>query len=227
MNKLFYFLQLCDSQFPSGAFSHSFGIETYIQKGVIHDTKSFEEVLKAYVLTQLCYTDGLAGRIAYEASQQKDENKLLKLDQELYALSLSKESREGVKRIGQQMTKLLVTLYSSERLNWYQQLIRKKEANGHPAIAFALVCHYLEAGLMEALQCYLFSSVTAMVHNGVRGIPIGQTDGQKLLISIQPYLQDTIQKILELKEEDLGAASPALELAQMQHESLSVRMFMS
>ncbi len=30
LDKLLPLLQLCDSNFPSGAFSHSFGFETYI-----------------------------------------------------------------------------------------------------------------------------------------------------------------------------------------------------
>ena len=33
--------QFCDSQFPTGAFSHSFGLETYIQRETVHDTETF------------------------------------------------------------------------------------------------------------------------------------------------------------------------------------------
>lgn len=36
--------QFCDSQFPTGAFSHSFGLETYIQRGDVHDGASLERM---------------------------------------------------------------------------------------------------------------------------------------------------------------------------------------
>ncbi|RRJ41620.1 urease accessory protein UreF, partial [Pseudomonas aeruginosa] len=33
--------QFCDSQFPTGAFSHSFGLETYIQREAVNDDVTF------------------------------------------------------------------------------------------------------------------------------------------------------------------------------------------
>ena len=41
--------QLCDSALPTGAFSHSFGLETYICEGVVGDEASFVSWL--YALT--------------------------------------------------------------------------------------------------------------------------------------------------------------------------------
>ena len=39
--------QFCDSQFPTGAFSYSFGLETYIQREDVHDASSFQTWLKS------------------------------------------------------------------------------------------------------------------------------------------------------------------------------------
>ena len=33
----FYLLQVNDALFPIGGYSHSQGLETYIQKGIVHD----------------------------------------------------------------------------------------------------------------------------------------------------------------------------------------------
>ena len=43
--KLFYLLQVNDALFPIGAYSHSQGLETYIQKGIVHDEKTAEEYI--------------------------------------------------------------------------------------------------------------------------------------------------------------------------------------
>ena len=45
--------QFCDSQFPTGAFSHSFGLETYIQRQTVHDATSFREWLELFLNEQL------------------------------------------------------------------------------------------------------------------------------------------------------------------------------
>ena len=62
----FLLLQINDSLFPIGAYSHSYGLETYIQQGIIHD----EETAATYITNRLrynfTYTDLLAARLAYD-----------------------------------------------------------------------------------------------------------------------------------------------------------------
>ena len=45
--------QFCDSQFPTGAFSHSFGLETYIQRNIIHDDHTFYCLVKMFYKSNL------------------------------------------------------------------------------------------------------------------------------------------------------------------------------
>lgn len=227
INSIYPLLQLCDSNFPSGAFSHSFGFETYIQENVIHDKDSFGKALRVYVNKQLVYTDGLACRLAYEALDNEKMAELYKLDQLLFASSLAAETRMGNKRIGERMAKLAMDLYPSEELRSYVDGIRVKEVYGHNAIVFAVVSHHLGIAKETAVGTYLFAAVSSLVQNAVRGIPLGQTAGQKLLVEIQPLLEEAVLKILNLTIDDLGAVSPGLEVAQMRHERLHVRLFMS
>ena len=45
--------QFCDSQFPTGAFSHSFGLETYIQRESVNNDVTFVQWLKLFLNEQL------------------------------------------------------------------------------------------------------------------------------------------------------------------------------
>ena len=63
-------LQLCDSALPNGAFSHSFGLETYLARGVVHDEESFTAWLRQFISQQLVYSDGLAIRLVIEALER-------------------------------------------------------------------------------------------------------------------------------------------------------------
>jgi urease accessory protein len=69
--------------------------------------------------------------------------------------------------------------------------------------------------------------VSSLIQNAVRGVPLGQTDGQKLLVEMQVKIHEAKNRIMKLTKDDLGAVSPGLEIAQMRHERLHVRLFMS
>ena len=225
--RLFPLIQLCDSNFPSGSFSHSFGMETYIQEGKIHDAHSFKEFLGVYILKSLSYTDGLGCRIAYELIQNQDMEGIWDLDEKLFASSSANESREASKRIGQQMAKLCMTLYPSDTLSAYLLKIKEKKCYGHPSIVFALVSTGLGIPMHMAITACLYASVSSLIQNAVRGIPLGQTAGQSLLLWTHGVIQSAVVLVKELPEDDLGRTLPGLEIAQMRHEQLHVRLFMS
>ncbi len=226
-NALFPILQLSDSQFPSGAFSHSFGIETYIANGTIHDSSSFQHVLELFLMNQLVYTDGLACRLAYEALEVDDKDRLWELDQSLYALGMARETREGNRRIGNRLVKVVSTLYPNAIFNQYMDGMKEKKVYGHGALVFAIVCYHLGINVETAVSCYGFATASSLVQNAVRGVPLGQTEGQQILVSIQPLLTGCVKQIMSLEDSDFGVGAPGLEIAQMKHEAINVRLFMS
>jgi len=90
--------QFCDSQFPTGAFSHSFGLETYIQRDIVHDEASFKQWLELFLTEQLSFADGLTMRLVYDALNENDTEKILYLDKILFVQNLPKETRQGSKQ---------------------------------------------------------------------------------------------------------------------------------
>ncbi|GEN33566.1 urease accessory protein UreF [Aneurinibacillus danicus] len=226
-SRLLALLQLCDSNFPSGAFSHSFGLETYIQEYRVNSKATFAHWLQVYLDKQLVYVDGLACRLVYEALEQNRVNEIWQWDQMLYAQNIPRESREASRRMGERMVRMGIDLFSLPLLKEYEERIRAKRSFGHPAIVFAMIVHSLNIAKEIGILSYLYSSIAALVQNGVRGIPLGQTDGQRLLLECHPWLIKATEKIKKMDASDFGAVSPGLEIAQMHHERLHVRLFMS
>lgn len=226
-NYMLSLLQLCDSAFPTGAFSHSFGLETYIQEDIIHNKKTFFKWMETYILEQLVYTDGLACRLAYEALEGNQLEDIWKLDQMLRAQILAQESREGSRRIGERLLILGNQLYPSLPLSAYMEQVNDRKCNSHPAIAFAMIAHSLNIPKSTTTSSFLFSSITGLIQNAVRGIPLGQTEGQLLIKESQSLITKACDEIEKLTEEDFGIASPGLEISQMRHERLHIRIFMS
>lgn len=220
--------QFCDSNFPTGAFSHSFGLESYIQENKVHDKETFFEWLHIYLNEQLVYSDGLACRLVYEALEKSDYEEIWKLDRKLIVQSLPHEPREGTQRIGRTMLNLVDILYEEvPSISLYKQRINEKLSFGHPAVVFTMVAYELGVDLPTTILYYLYSAITSLVQNGVRAIPLGQTAGQLIIHEFQDVLADAVSIIQQLDKEDFGIVSPGLELSQMKHERVNIRIFMS
>ena len=78
-DKLFYLLQVNDALFPIGGYSHSQGLETYIQKGIVHDETSAKEYIINKLKWSLANTDLLAVRMAFEAARDGNLQGISKL----------------------------------------------------------------------------------------------------------------------------------------------------
>ena len=227
MDKILSLFQLCDSNFPTGAFSHSYGLESYIQDNHVHDQSSFAQWLQVYLNEQLVYSDGLATRLIYESLEKGEMEKVWKIDRMLMVQNLPRETRDGSQRMGERMLNLVQSLYQNPILVQYDNRIKQKQSFGHPAIVFTMIGHHLGVSQENTTLYYLYSTISSLVQNAVRAIPLGQTAGQKIIQEFHEVLAKATDKIQVLDEEDFGIVSPGLELAQMMHERVNIRIFMS
>ena len=225
--KILNVMQICDSNFPVGSFNHSFGMETYLRAGDIKDTATLKTWLLSYLKYQFIYNDGFAIRIVYEELKNNNLDEIWKLDRKITVQNTSKESRDGAKLIGQRMIKTYLELYDIPLLKEYGDRIRKKISFGHPSIATAILLNYLDISLKDAILYYMYSTISTLIQNGVRAIPLGQKDGLILMQEFFPIFEKLLLKIMSLENEDFGLTVPGLEISQINHEELVFRLFMS
>ena len=232
--------QLCDSALPTGAFSHSFGLETYICEGVVDGEASFVSWLRALVSTQLTFSEGLGLRLAFEAVAADDWEAIAHLD----ALLVAQAVPIQVRRAGVTMGRRLLTIArlalegtdNDGLLSRYAALMDTKDTGNagdtggcrtHPAIVLAIAGYALAAPPAAVTAAYLQSSVISLTQNAVRAIPLGQDAGQRAIASVRDDVHAAVRRIGGLDETDLGAAAPGIEISQMRHERQRARMFMS
>ena len=74
-------------------------------------------------------------------------------------------------------------------LSNYRERINEKQSFGHPAIVFTMIGHHLRCSTRSTTTLYyLYSTVSSLVQNAVRAIPLGQTAGQKIIQEFQDAL---------------------------------------
>lgn len=227
--KQFYLLQVNDALFPIGAYSHSQGLETYIQKGIVHDEDSAREYIAHKIRWNLACTELLAARLAYEKARQSDLEGLLQLEELLEASRIPMEQREASRKMGSRFAKTIEKLEipaaSKGIFREYLQA-RKGSAVSHCCI-YGVFCAVMEIGLEEALTHYIYSQTSAMVTNCVKTIPLSQTSGQKLLTGCYKIFREILPEVMTWTEEDLCLSAPGFDIRGIQHEKLYSRLYMS
>lgn len=224
LTRLLGLMQLTDSALPTGAFSHSLGFETYMARGELEDEASFSAWLRMFVEQQLTFTDAIAVRLAYRADS--DES-ITDLDELVTAQALPRQIREGGVTMGRRLLSVGTASYTGRWAESYSRLVDDGACSGHQAIALAVLARDLDVPVDDAVASHLYAAVISLTQNAVRGIPLGQNAGQRVVGALQADVLRAVEASRDLGAEDLGAISPGLEIAQMAHERQRARMFMS
>lgn len=227
--KLFYLLQVNDALFPIGGYSHSQGLETYIQKGIVRDEQTAEEYIESKLKWSMTYTDLLAVRLAHEYAVADDLKGILRLESILEASRLPAEQRDASKKMGSRFVKTVEKLGIPELAEGiFRQYLDVRKGRGvNHCCVYGVFCGGLGIGLDETLSHYLYSQTSAMVTNCVKTIPLSQTSGQKILSGCYGLFGEILDRVMGLREEDLCLSAPGFDVRGIQHETLYSRIYMS
>ena len=223
---------ITDSALPTGAFAHSAGLETYIQRDEVHDPETYLRWLIGY-LHQATYGEALAVLLAVrlQAANLEPEQAaeaLRELDELCHATQTPQELRASMQAMGKRMAKVAKIMDADNALvDAYDSGLRKREYFGNPGIAAGLVLGAAAVDELTAVSAYLMQMANSMTQNAIRAIPLGQDAGQRILIEVYEYLPKFAEETLAHDVGDLGVSFPRLEIAQMEHQYMRSRMFMS
>jgi urease accessory protein len=218
-------LQLSDPALPVGGFSHSAGLETYVQMGMVKDLQSAREFIIQQLTRNILYTDAAYMSLAFDAAT--DLHLLLELDNECTAVKLPSELRMASHKMGGRLMKLGHTFSSSEHVIKFQKEISKKNTDGNYSIVFGLLAAVLKIEKMDALSGFLFAAASAMVTNAVKLVPLGQMAGQEMLYSLHEIIADLARISMAPNRDLTGLCCTGFDLRCMQHEDLYSRLYMS
>jgi urease accessory protein len=227
MNKLLSLLQLSDPTLPIGGYSHSAGLETYVQHGKVKDLKTAREYIEGMLMQNLRFTDGAFVSLAFDAALSNDMEEILLLDEECNAVKIPREIREASRKLGMRLMKIFQPLSKNNICSEYKGLVDSQIANGHYCIAFGLYAHAFGITKEEMLAGFFYNAAAGMVTNCVKLIPLGQLDGQQLLFSLQPVIDRLVKDCMHPDRWMMGLCCPGFDIRSMQHEHLYSRLYMS
>jgi urease accessory protein len=220
-------LQLSDTAFPTGAFAHSFGLETYIVRGIVDTAGTLEAFIANTLLHAIAPSDGVACIAAAQAGADW-EGLVQRLDRRLTAMKTVTEWREASQSLGARFLRTATQLFTMPRATGYLAAIDAKQLHGHMSLAYGLTCYDLDLPLPLALSAWFRQHCACLVSVGVRLIPLGQTAGQMLLACLGTTIVTAVERALGRDIDDMTSFAPGQELAGIIHRDvLATRLYIS
>jgi len=210
--------------FPVGAFSYSSGIEWAVEAGDITTADTLKSWLSVMLAEGGGFCDAVLFAHAHRAVMDADDKALRGVAELAAAFAPSKERHLETTAQGNAFIEATRAAWGCEALDRLKQVWDGPVA--YPvAVAVAAAGHGI--ALERALAAYLQAVAANWVSAGVRLIPLGQTDGQRVLAALEPMVTATAQRALTAKLDDIGSSAFRADLASARHETQYTRLFRS
>ena len=223
-NRLVRLLQLASPALPVGGFSYSQGLEAAVHAGLVRDRASALN----WIGDLLEYSSGRIEApvlLRLIAAWRLDNFAAVKHWNDLFLASReTAELRAETVQMGFSLARLLPQLdgIDSDALTHMNEL----GEIAYPA-AFACVVASWKLPPPAALSAYLWSWAENQVMAALKIVPLGQTDGQRMLLSLGGRLSAIVERASALGDDDIGAFTPGLAIQSSRHETQYSRLFRS
>jgi urease accessory protein len=208
--------------YPVGAFSYSSGIEWAVEAGDVRDAASLERWLAVMIGEGGGFCDAVFLVHAHRAAAAKDDAALRTVAELAAAFAPSKERHLETTAQGR-------AFVETTRVAWPCAALDRLLAVWDGPVALPIAVGVASAGhgvpLAPALHAYLHAMAVNLISAGVRLIPLGQTDGQRVLAALEPVVAATVERALAAALDEIGSASFRADLAGMRHETQYTRLF--
>jgi urease accessory protein len=210
-------LHLASPCLPVGAYAFSQGLEAAIELGWIEQADDVQQWLALQLTQGLALVDLPLLFRMYHALQQDDIAACDTWNATLLACRETNELRLGDTATGAALARLL------PELDIAVPIMRE------PAFLtlFTLAALRWQIPARNAALGYAWTWLENQVIAATKLLPLGQTQAQRLLSTLQQAIPDALATAETLEDWQLGSSLPGLALASIHHETQYTRLFRS
>jgi urease accessory protein len=210
--------------YPLGAFGYSHGIEYAVEAGLVRDAAGLQDYVRSAVIAGAGRSDAALFVAAWRAVLAGDEERLDGIAERAAAW---RGSAETARESAAQGAAFLATTRAAWPHPTLDALaVRRNHAVALP-VAVAVACAAHGMAVAPALAAYLHAFAANLVSAGVRLIPLGQTDGQRVIAALESAVGAVVASAQATPLDETGTAAPLLDWCSMRHETQYTRLFRS
>jgi len=207
--------------FPVGAFSYSHGLEAMAEAGALAGRGDAADAIDAALRHGAGWTDAVLLAHAYGAARDGDGETFDEIRALAAALSPSCERRAETLNQGEAFRAVTDAVWPGQRL-----IADDREGVALP-VAVAAAGAARAVPLRPLAQAFLTAFAANLVSAAVRLVPLGQTDGQRLVRDLSKVAAAVARQAIAAPLDDVGGMALGLDVHSMRHEYQHVRLFRS
>jgi len=214
-------LQLASPTLPVGAYSYSQGLEAAVEARVVDDEVSAASWIADVMALSLKSMEAPVFLRLAAAWATGDRDRAILWNEEFVASRETSELRAETLQMGHSLRTLLKSLAveGADALDVFDEI-------AYPtAFTFAAAAWKIEP--RDALTAYLFAWIENQVLAAVKAVPLGQTAGQRMLLTLTADVEVVVDAAASMRDEDLHNFAPGLALLSSLHETQYSRLFRS
>ena len=213
--------------FPVGAYAYSHGAEFAVESAQVENAAAAQ----AWVAFVLEFGTGRVDAdlfiAAYQAAEERDGQKFVDAARWADALKGTAELGLESRAQGQAFFDAVLAAWPDETLAGFAAALQEADVKASYATAVAAAAACAEVGLQAALAAYLHAFGANMVSAIVRLVPLGQTDGQRIIAALEPVVERALASAQVRDPADCGSAAFMVDWMSMKHETQYSRLFRS
>lgn len=210
--------------YPIGAFAYSGGIEWAVEAGDISDSVSLRDWLEAMLIAGSGINDGILFNHAHRAIDAGDNGAFVRAAELAASFAPTRERFQETTALGRTFLEVTQAAWPCPALSDLRNLWKGPLA--YP-IAVAAACAGHAIALDLALHAFLLALSSNWISAAMRLVPLGHTEGQRVLRSLEPTVSETMRRALTASLDDLGSATFRADIASARHETQYTRLFRS
>ena len=195
--------------FPVGAFTYSHGLEWAVQAGDVTDAASAQGWIET------CLRHGAARTDAILLVQTMRGGDAGELDALARALAPSKERALETEAQGTAFAATVGAAWEGDAT-----------PRAYP-VAVGLAARRHGCPERETAMLFLHACLANLVSACIRLVPLGQTEGQRIIAALHPVIGEIADDALTASPDDIGGCAMRGDIAAMRHETQTVRLFRS
>jgi urease accessory protein len=217
-------LQLASPMLPVGAYSYSQGLEAAVEDGTVHDATSAEHWIADVLELSLCRFElPILWRLC-NAWQIEDLEQIAHWNEVFCAGRETAESHAETLQMGYSLCRLLQSLDEAGDEKTLDMLAIPPVS--FPSAYACAVAHW-NIPVASAVQAYAWSWLENQASAAMKIIPLGQSDGQRILFSLGGRLDELVHSACMIADDEISNFAPGLALAGCSHETQYSRLFRS
>jgi urease accessory protein len=214
-------LQLADSAFPTGGFSHSAGLEAAAQLGEVSEPAALRTFIEG-VLWQAGH-----GALPFLHGAYVENRDAATLDTWCEAFLSNHVANRASRTQGRTLVATLARIFPDEALQHLHTAVRERTLKAHHAPMFGLTLRILAIPLEQAQELFLHLTLRGVSSAAVRLGLLGPHEAQRLQHELASVQSAVLERCGALRLEALSQPSPLIDLLGATHDRLYSRLFQS